>query len=64
MLFRSDAIKDASKKLFDTKKTHKKSVLHGVKKKKPSLKSYHKDTKSHNVRISVVSGLQNTKFYL
>lgn len=36
------------------------SVVSGVKKKnakKKAVKSYHKDTKSHNVRISVMSGV-------
>lgn len=33
-------------------------------KKKAAVKKTHKDTNSHNVRISVVSGIKSTKFYL
>lgn len=62
----TDAIKAASKTL-STKTTHKVS---GVKKKaakkkaapkKAAAKSYHKDTQSHNVKISVMSGNNKLK---
>jgi len=32
--------------------------------KKSPARSMHKDTKSHNVRISVMSGINKTKFYI
>lgn len=70
----TDAIKAASKQTASVGSPKKKSAKKVAKKKtaikkaapkkKAAAKSYHKDTKSHNVRISVVSGLQKTKFYL
>jgi len=53
--------KAAKKKTAPKKKT---AVKKAATKKKATAKSYHKDTKSHNVRISVVSGINPTKFYL
>lgn len=61
----TDAIKAASKSTATTKKVgavKKKAAKKITKKaapKKAAAKSYHKDTKSHNVRISVVSGIGN-----
>lgn len=70
----TDAIKEASKQLSKGKKVSgvkkavkkkavkKKAVKKVTKKKavkKSAPKSYHKDTKSHNVKISVVSGIEN-----
>lgn len=54
-----DCIKQASA-IYRSK--HKKKKISGVKKKALNKKgSYHKDTKSHNVRISVVSGTPKEK---
>jgi hypothetical protein len=53
-----------AKKKAATKKKVKQGVLFGVKKKaakKSAVKSTHKDTKSHNVNIRVVSGIGKTK---
>lgn len=61
----TDAIKEASKslhkkpakhKVSGIKKTAKKKVIKKKATKKATPKSYHKDTKSHNVKISVMSG--------
>jgi len=70
----TDAIKQASKMLTKTtgskkigaikKKATKKVVKKKIAKKKTTPKSYHKDTKSHNVNIRVMSGFEKTKFYL
>lgn len=66
----TDAIKAASKGISTGIKKDKKvgSLKKKVAKKrlikKSHTRSLHKDTKSHNVRISVVSGIQKTKFYL
>jgi FtsZ-interacting cell division protein ZipA len=43
------------------KKAAKKKVVKKAAKKKSPAKSYHKDTASHNVRISVVSGIAGMK---
>jgi FtsZ-interacting cell division protein ZipA len=43
------------------KKAPKKKVVKKAAKKKAPAKSYHKDTASHNVRISVVSGIAGMK---
>lgn len=58
--------KAAPKKKTETKKKVKQGVLFGVKKKaaKKKVISSHKDTKSHNVNIRVMSGTEKTKFYL
>lgn len=59
----TDAIKEASKsltkgkKVSGVKKAVKKKAVKKVTKKKATSKSYHKDTKSHNVKISVMSGV-------
>jgi len=56
--------KKAKKKAIPKKKVSQ-GVLFGVKKKaakKSAVKSTHKDTKSHNVNIRVMSGLQNDIF--
>lgn len=55
----TDAIKEASKSLTKGKKVSgvKKSVKKATKK-KTTPKSYHKDSKSHNVNIKVVSGIK------
>lgn len=68
----TDAIKEASKNLSKGKKVSgvkkavkKKAVKKATKKKavkKSAPKSYHKDTKSHNVKISVVSGSPRLHF--
>jgi hypothetical protein len=64
----TDAIKAASKSTATTKKVgavKKKAGKKITKKaapKKAAAKSYHKDTKSHNVRISVVSGTTKSSF--
>lgn len=63
--FKSEA-KHIAEALRKVKKKRKQSVS-GIKKKaakKSSAKSYHKDTKSHNVNIRVISGIEKTKFYL
>lgn len=52
----TDAIKAASKSIGTIGATKKKTV-----KKRPAAKSIHKDTKSHNVKISVMSGYKGTK---
>ncbi len=61
----------AGKKVFDKKikELHKNENLGAVKKRKPATKkatakksSYHKDTKSHNVNIKVVSGIKKEQF--
>lgn len=61
----TDAIKAASKKTASVGSPKKKAAKKVAKKKtakkaapknKAAAKSYHKDTKSHNVRISVMSG--------
>jgi len=67
----TDAIKEASKSLHKKPKKHKvsgikktakkkviKKAVKKVTKKKATPKSLHKDTKSHNVRISVMSGTE------
>lgn len=43
------------------KKVAKKKVVKKAVKKKAPVKSYHKDTASHNVRINVVSGIAGMK---
>jgi uncharacterized protein (DUF2342 family) len=43
------------------KKVAKKKIVKKAVKKKAPVKSYHKDTASHNVRISVVSGIAGMK---
>ena len=65
---------DLSKSNFKSSKIEVKKInkskskkVGAVKKKAASKKNYHKDTKSHNVRISVVSGVKqigSTKFYI
>lgn len=63
--------KKAKKKAAPKKKV-KQGVLFGVKKKAAPKKktakkkkiNTHKDTKSHNVNIRVMSGTEKTKFYL
>jgi len=53
-----------AKKKAATKKKVNQGVLFGVKKKaakKSAVKSTHKDTKSHNVNIRVVSGIKKSK---
>jgi IS5 family transposase len=57
--------KKAKKKAAPKKKVSQ-GVLFGVKKKAAKNKaiSTHKDTKSHNVNIRVMSGTEKTKFYL
>ena len=53
-----------AKKKAATKKKVSQGVLFGVKKKaakKSAVKSTHKDTKSHNVNIRVVSGIKKSK---
>jgi hypothetical protein len=70
----TDAIKAASKQTASVGATKKKAAKKASKKvvkkaavkkaapkKKAAAKSYHKDSKSHNVRISVVSGIENDK---
>lgn len=59
----TDAIKEASKSLTKGKKVSgvKKAVKKATKK-KTTPKSYHKDSKSHNVKISVVSGTPRLHF--
>jgi hypothetical protein len=69
----TDAIKAASATISKTaKKSVKKTVTKKAKvgatkkkltPKKKVAKSYHKDTKSHNVRINVVSGISKNKKY-
>jgi hypothetical protein len=55
----TDAIKAASKQTATVGATKKKTaVKKSAPKKKAAVKSYHKDSKSHNVRISVMSGLE------
>ena len=66
----TDAIKEASKSLTKgkkvsgvkkaVKKVTKKKAVKKVTKKKATPKSYHKDTKSHNVKISVMSGVKQS----
>ena len=56
-LSQAEAVKKAFAKLYGVKKTVAKKT---VAKKKPARKNvgeYHKDTKSHNVNIRVVSGI-------
>lgn len=64
----TDAIKEASKSLHKKPAKHKVSGIKKTVKKKATKKaiskSYHKDTKSHNVNIRVMSGFSKTKFYL
>ena len=67
----TDAIKAASKQTASVSATKKKAtkkkavpkkktaIKKAVSKKKAAAKSYHKDTKSHNVRINVVSGIKS-----
>ena len=54
-----DEIKGRQKKIGSTLKLTPKETRLGATKKdfKPKSKSYHKDTKSHNVNIRVVSGI-------
>jgi hypothetical protein len=55
--------KKVKKKAAKKKAAPKQGVLFGVKKKaaKKKSNSYHKDTASHNVKISVVSGIAGMK---
>lgn len=53
ILYKTEKV-GATKKTPTKKKTVKKKIA-----KKSTAKNYHKDTKSHNVRISVVSGTNN-----
>jgi hypothetical protein len=62
----TDAIKAASKSIPTTtkkvgavKKKAAKKITKKAATKKATAKSYHKDSKSHNVKISVVSGVQS-----
>jgi hypothetical protein len=71
----TDAIKAASKQTATVGAAKKKAapkkkaavkkaaVKKAAPKKKTAAKSYHKDTKSHNVRISVISGIPKNKKY-
>lgn len=62
-------VKPLVKKRIETKSDF---AMAGVKKKKATKKvvkksparSLHKDTKSHNVNIRVMSGIEKTKFYI
>ena len=60
----TDAIKAASKTVAGVVSGKKKPATKKAATKKAATKSYHKDSKSHNVRISVISGIEKTKFYL
>ena len=59
-LAQAQAVKQAYAILYKTGKVAavKKTATKKPARKKATAKSYHKDTKSHNVRISVVSGTQ------
>lgn len=59
-LTQTEAIKEAFKILYKTGKVAsvKKTATKKPARKKTTAKSYHKDTKSHNVRINVVSGVK------
>lgn len=59
----TDAIKAASKQTGTTKKKIGAVKKKAAPKKKAAKVSTHKDTKSHNVNIKVVSGLTEFKFY-
>lgn len=66
---KSAPVKPLVKKRIETKSDF---AMAGVKKKKATKKavkksparSMHKDTKSHNVNIRVMSGIDKTKFYI
>jgi hypothetical protein len=49
-------------KLFKVGAVKKKTAIKKAAPKKAAAKSYHKDTKSHNVKISVMSGISKTDF--
>lgn len=61
-LTQAQAVKQAYAILYKTGKVAavKKTATKKPARKKATAKSYHKDTKSHNVRINVVSGYQGT----
>jgi hypothetical protein len=65
-LTQAQAVKQAYAILYKKGKVSgaKKTATKKPARKKATAKSYHKDTKSHNVRISVISGIEKTKFYL
>lgn len=71
-LTQAQAVKQAwaimySKKRAGVGAVKKKAVKKKATKKKAAPKkstSYHKDTKSHNVNIRVMSGIGTTKFYI
>lgn len=58
-LTQAQAVKQAFAILYKTGKVagSKKTATKKLTRKKATAKNYHKDTKSHNVRISVVSGV-------
>lgn len=60
-LTQAQAVKQAFAILYKTGKVAgaKKTATKKTARKKATAKSYHKDTKSHNVRISVVSGVKS-----
>ena len=62
-LTQAQAVKQAFAILYKTGKVAgaKKTATKKPARKKATAKSYHKDTKSHNVRISVVSGVKFSK---
>lgn len=61
----TDAIKAASKTVGSVGAVKKKSaVKKAAPKKKAAVKSYHKDTKSHNVKINVTSGISGIMTHL
>ena len=61
-LTQAQAVKQAWAILYKTGKVAKtkKTATKKTARKKATAKSYHKDTKSHNVRISVVSGISKS----
>lgn len=66
-LSQAQAVKQAWSIMYSKTGTSKKkvgAVKKKVAKKKTTAKSFHKDTKSHNVNIKVVSGLPRTKKFI
>lgn len=56
-LTQAEAVKKAFAKLYGVKKTVTKKAVAKQKPTKKKVSEYHKDTKSHNVNIRVVSGI-------
>lgn len=57
-LTQAEAVKKAWAIIYSKKRAGKVGAIKKAAKKSPAKSSYHKDTKSHNVRISVISGVK------